>query len=360
MAVQFCKYCGKQLTEDVHFCPACGKEVTHVCPACGAKLIEGARFCQKCGTSLALSPPPKSSVFCPKCGKENLPTSKFCQQCGTSLVPAPAPPPQSVAGKQVSEPRADIVVNEKEKSHLKRMSTISTSLGIVLAVVAIIIFVYFAKAGNSESMAGSGVDGQPMIQTTTTGTSTTTGKTTVTTTTTTTGKTLNDLLDLSSNIISVKYDMSISGQSIPTTTATVWAKKNRMRMEMAQQGMNVITLIDTNAKTMYAYMPAQNMAMKIPFDPAQVPKSPTEDAKSLQNSGARVVDTETMDGKVCTVVEFTSGQGSGRMWIWQDKGLPIRVETTTPAGKITVEYKNMDLADIPDSMFELPAGVKIM
>jgi RNA polymerase subunit RPABC4/transcription elongation factor Spt4 len=317
MPERICQSCGSKLAEDARFCPTCGKEVAvKVCPACGAKLTEGAKFCQGCGTAVTSTPP------------------------------------QSVAGKQVSEPRANIVVNEKEKSHLRRMSILSTSVGIGLAIIAIIMFVYFVKAGAPASMMGS--NGQGTVPTTTT------SKTSTTSTTTSTGKTLNDLLSLSSNIVSIKYDMSITGQGIPTTAVTVWAKKNQMRTEMTQQGMNVITLIDTNAKTMYTYMPAQNLAMKIPFDPAQVPKSPNGDVASIQNSNARVTGTGTIDGKVCSIIEYISAQGNVKAWIWQDKGLPILTETTTPAGKITVEYKNIDFADISDSMFELPAGVKIM
>jgi outer membrane lipoprotein-sorting protein len=133
-----------------------------------------------------------------------------------------------------------------------------------------------------------------------------------------------------------------------------------MRTEMTRQGTNVVTLIDNDARTMYAYMPSQNLAMKIPFDPSQAPESPAGAAGSILNSDARITGAETIDGKVCSVVEYTSDQGSVKAWIWKDKGLPVRIETTSSTGKTVIEYKNMDLSDIPDSMFELPAGVTIM
>jgi outer membrane lipoprotein-sorting protein/RNA polymerase subunit RPABC4/transcription elongation factor Spt4 len=317
MPAKICQSCGSKLAEDARFCPTCGKEVAvKVCPACGAKLTEGVKFCPGCGVAVTSTPS------------------------------------QSAVKEQPSEPRPDTAVNEKEKSNLRRLSIICTSMGIGLAVIAVIMFVYFVKAGVPESMMGS--SGQGTVPTSTT------SKTTTTSTTTSTEKTLNDLLSLSANMVSIKYDMSVSGQGIPTTTATVWAKKNRMRMEITQQGMNVITLIDDNAKTMYTYMPAQNLAMKIPFDSAQAPKSPTEDAESILNSNAKIVGTETVDGKVCSVVEYASGQDSVKAWIWQDKGLPIRIETTSSTGKTVIEYKNIDFSDIPDSVFELPAGVTIM
>ena len=36
------------------------------------------------------------------------------------------------------------------------------------------------------------------------------------------------------------------------------------------------------------------------------------------------------------------------------------MEITTSEGKMIMEYKNIEFVDIPDSMFELPAGVQIM
>jgi len=285
--------------------------------------------------------------LCPKCGKENLPTSKFCQKCGTSLAPAPSPQPETKQ-KQYSEPGRDAAMQEKEKARLRRSSKASNYVGIGLAIIAAIVFIFFAIGGGAKDLNNQGKT--PVQSTTTTKTSTTT----------TTGKTLSDMLGLSSNIVSIKYDVLVSGPGIPAMTMKAWLKSNRMRTEMTQQGTNVVTLIDNDAKTMYAYMPAQNLAMKIPFDPAQVPKAPTGDAESILNSNARIVGTETIDGKVCSVVEYTSGQDSVKTWIWQDKGLPIRIETTSSTGKTTIEYKNIDFSDIPDSMFELPAGVTIM
>jgi len=48
------------------------------------------------------------------------------------------------------------------------------------------------------------------------------------------------------------------------------------------------------------------------------------------------------------------------MWLWTRHGWPIRTETVTAKGTSVVELKNIDFGNIPDSMFELPAGVQIM
>jgi outer membrane lipoprotein-sorting protein len=177
---------------------------------------------------------------------------------------------------------------------------------------------------------------------------------------------LGEILGRAAGIASVKYDMLITGPGAPTMTQQVWVKKNKMRTEMTQQGKTQIILVEVNryrpldidAQTMYMYMPAENIAVKMNF--AQVAKSAVEEAESIQNYNPTVVGTETIDGKVCLVVEYTVVEAATKAWIWEEHGFPIRVEVTTSEGTTTVEYKNIEFVDIPDSMFELPAGVQII
>jgi outer membrane lipoprotein-sorting protein len=184
-----------------------------------------------------------------------------------------------------------------------------------------------------------------------------TSTTTTTTTTTTSGKTLSDLLGLSSNTTSINYDLLVSGQGIPAIATKVWVKKNKMRTEMTLQGQVTVLLLDTDAKTMYTYMPAQNTAIKMTWNPTT--KSATDQAKSVSDYNPTIVGTETIDGKVCTVVQYTVQGQTAKMWLWQDYGFPIRVEATTAQGTTVIEYKNIQFVDIPDSMFTLPDGVQI-
>jgi len=109
---------------------------------------------------------------------------------------------------------------------------------------------------------------------------------------------------------------------------------------------------------MYMYLPEQSMAMKM--DLAQAPKSATEEAGSILDYNPTVVGTETIDGKVCLVVEYTAEGATTKAWIWEEHGFPIRVEATTSEGTTIVEYKNIEFVDIPDSEFELPEGVQII
>ena len=130
-----------------------------------------------------------------------------------------------------------------------------------------------------------------------------------------------------------------------------------MKSEMTVEGQAVITLLDMDAQTIYIYYPAQNMAMGMTYEPAD---SAMEEVQSIPDYNPTIIGTETLDGKECLIVEYTTEGETTKYWIWKENGFPIRVEMTTSEGKIVVEYKNIDFSDIPDSMFELPEGVEIM
>jgi len=150
--------------------------------------------------------------------------------------------------------------------------------------------------------------------------------------------------------------MTSPGQ--PAVTQKIEVKGNKMRIETTQEGQTQIILIDYDARTMYVYMPEENMAMKMTFNPPA--KSAVEEVQSVADYNPTVVGTETIDGKVCLVVEYTVEGAATKMWIWEEHAFPIRVEVTTAEGKTIVEYKNIAFVDIPDSEFELPAGVQII
>lgn len=175
------------------------------------------------------------------------------------------------------------------------------------------------------------------------------------------GETLSEILGQGTGITSMKYDMVVTAPGTPTTvTVQVWVERNKMRMEMTEEGQTVISLIDYDTHTGYAYMPEQNIAYEVAFNPTI--QSAMEEAQSITDYDYDIIGTETIDGKVCLVVEYTEPtmQVTVKVWIWKEYGFPIREEMTTAEGTTITEFKNIDFADIPDSMFELPAGVQII
>lgn len=155
----------------------------------------------------------------------------------------------------------------------------------------------------------------------------------------------------------MKYDSLVTRPGAPTVATKIWVKKSKMRIETSQQGQAVVLLIDGNTQTVYRYIPAQNTASKMPFPPST--RSAIQEARSIPNFNPEVSGTETIDGKICLVIKYVANALPTKAWIWQDYGIPIRIEAGTTGGMTTVQYNNIDFIDIPDSMFELPTGAKV-
>jgi len=186
--------------------------------------------------------------------------------------------------------------------------------------------------------------------------------TTTPTSTATSGETLADIYGVGSYIGDVKYDMVITSPGQPQQTFTYWIKdawlsdKMKFRWEMAAGTETMVILWDMATGTYYMYYPNQNMAYKM--DTVQ-----TENNNPVEGSDEIYpikVSTETLDGKLCDVYQWTYAEGSGKYWVWREKSFPIKMEMTTSSGIMIMEYKNIVIGTLSDSLFQLPAGVQIM
>ena len=169
---------------------------------------------------------------------------------------------------------------------------------------------------------------------------------------------LSDLLGKAKGIGSCNYDLEITSPEMPMITQKVWVKGNNMRMEMTAEEVTMVIIMKGDEQALYMYNPEENSAVKMDFHKA--PESAIEEVAAIEGYHPTVIGTETIDGKLCTVVEYTAPEGKAMMWIWQKHGFPIQMEMTMPQGTLRMAWTNIEFDDISDSMFELPAGVDIM
>ena len=191
----------------------------------------------------------------------------------------------------------------------------------------------------------------------------TTTPTAAPTSTSTSGKTLGDVLGTNKSIGDVKFDqvMTTSGQTQSVTMhmyiKNAWLTNTmKFRYEIAEGGTTMVMLYDFGARNAYEYFPDQNMAYRIDFGQAEQ-NNPTENADQIIPAK---VGTETIDGKLCDVYQWTFESSSMKEWIWKEKSFPIKMESTTSSGTTIIEYKNIVFGTLVDSLFQLPAGVQIM
>lgn len=91
----YCKYCGKEISENAKFCECCGKPVlkeyapvqqkveVHRCPKCGDAVSQYAQMCRNCGTNLSVSNPRTNKRNCPKCKSCNIEYQTVTESRGT-------------------------------------------------------------------------------------------------------------------------------------------------------------------------------------------------------------------------------------------------------------------------------------
>lgn len=146
----------------------------------------------------------------------------------------------------------------------------------------------------------------------------------------------------------------------------VWIQGNNMRIEANSMGIEVITI--TNENGTYNYLPAQNLATKIP-DTGQdtnfeFAKTLSTYKSKLSQLNAKKVGTETVDGYTCdvyTYIDPTTNAGV-KAWVWQEKYFPIKMEMeNTAMGTAIITFSDIKIDEpIPASKFELPSGAKVL
>ena len=227
-------------------------------------------------------------------------------------------------------------------------------LGFIFVIVLAVVSLLLAGCGGGDEEASPTATKSPGATVTETP-----GESVPPTSTLPSGE-LGDVMGKASTIDSVKYDMIMTGPGMPSMTTKVWLKQlaNKMKTESTVEGETTIQIVDWAAEVMYLYMPSQNMAYRM--DLAGAPESPLEGTEAIEDYDYTILGTETLDGKVCLVVEWASEGVTAKSWVWKDKGFPIRVEMVTSQGTTIIEYKNIDFSNIPNSEFELPPSVEIM
>lgn len=178
-----------------------------------------------------------------------------------------------------------------------------------------------------------------------------------------------------------------------TSTYKVWVKDGKSRMEITTSeagGEESTDIYISSDGYDYHYDPEENKATKslssyglgvnpalrfAPFmdefdkyytvydsDAAILAGMENECAADRECLNVEPVGHETIAGFDCVIIEETlKGGTTTKVWLSLDKGWVVKLERTTAEGTATLESKEIDLnPTIPDSVFDLPAGVEII
>lgn len=170
-----------------------------------------------------------------------------------------------------------------------------------------------------------------------------------------TPETVEDILSQAANVSLVKYDCVWTWPE-RTQTSRVWVKDNMMRIEHTQEGQTVETyLCDYKEMTSFHWTSPENVP-KRSVGPGEVGDffSAMYMVSIAADYNPRIIGTDTTDGKECYLVEYVmDNEITVQMWIWKEHEFLVRNDLVT-SHTTTIEFKNIDFGNIPDSMFGLP------
>ena len=171
------------------------------------------------------------------------------------------------------------------------------------------------------------------------------------------GKSIDGILSKRAEISSVKYDMIIKYDGF-SFTAKVWEKNNKSRIEISSP-FETVYIEDRDLGKAYVYYPTLEVAFEaseLNISEGQIPESATKYIEKMENYDPKVIGTEKIEGKDSIIIEYVAEGMETKIWIWKDKGFPLRIESINPetGGKAIIEFKNIEFVDIPDTMFEIP------
>ncbi|MGE5390109.1 MAG: LolA family protein [Deltaproteobacteria bacterium] len=173
-------------------------------------------------------------------------------------------------------------------------------------------------------------------------------------------KELQKLFKSASGIKGVSYDMTttINGpQGTMTTLSKCFMTDKKIRIELDANGMKSV-ILSNGAGDTYMYTPSANTAMKSSRPREKSANQWANSAEDLANF--KIAGNEKMDGYDCVVVTTSTPEGDTKMWLREDIGMPVRVESGKDQDKMVIEYKNITMGVQNDSLFELPAGVRVI
>lgn len=196
-------------------------------------------------------------------------------------------------------------------------------------------------------------------------------------------------------------------EDLDTWSADVFSTSSEgdIEQKIAVQGKNMrietigsdteiasITIVNADEDVMYIYDPKENTAYEISMshensemeiyeedadyeeylgegdwvdeymdDYVEEEIDPSTFANEFWGDNIEHIGTEKIDGKKCNIYAFSDEYMDGQVWIWEKHGFPLKWEGVDEEGdKMSVEYRNVVIGEVPAEKFRLPDGVEIL
>ncbi len=154
----------------------------------------------------------------------------------------------------------------------------------------------------------------------------------------------------------------IQKSSMGNSEGKVFVKAEKFRQEMTMGGQKQIMIFQKEKGIVWVLMPQLKMYMEMTAGGQQDMSPPTPEEMEKMGD-KKYLGEEKVNGYKCKKYRYTPNDpsvGPATMWISKKLNFPIKTEMEGSSGPMSMEYKNIQEKEIPDSLFKIPAGYKKM
>lgn len=177
---------------------------------------------------------------------------------------------------------------------------------------------------------------------------------------------LKDLFGSGRALAEIFYEMKVTGVGNEDVLSRIYMKNGQMRAESESMGQTFAMIQAEDA--MYMLDGSSKTAMKIPLGGnspiSQDPVTIDDFTKDVDDLSMRYLGKETVNGIVCHVVETVDqdGEHQVKMWLHEDYGFPLRVESQAKDGSeaVLMEVTDFKVGGLSDDLFKVPEDYEIV
>ncbi len=172
---------------------------------------------------------------------------------------------------------------------------------------------------------------------------------------------LQDLLERALAVEGLHYQLVMTAPD-GELTGEIWQQGEQMRSDFVVEGQEIVNIINATQNEAFMYMPAENMAIRMPLEKVDLygSQTPGEYVEEIDPEIVQSVETVQLDGITCKLVTYRTAEEEVKLWLHAEYGLPLRAEVTTAGEKVLMEYKNLEIGPVAAEVFQLPAGVQVV
>ncbi len=144
-------------------------------------------------------------------------------------------------------------------------------------------------------------------------------------------------------------DMFIVPKGDEPMQGKIFVKGDKVKQETCGDDETQVMIIRPDRKLTWMLSPEEKTYIEMPYQSAD---KTFEEWTADKEKNAKFLGEETVSGMPCRKYEIMEDGEKTSLWIAKQFPFPIKIEDS----EMTLEYKNIKLGPLDDSLFELPAG----